>query len=652
MANPLDPMTADKTLAIDGSESDCQTSIAIQLQTLAIDGSESDCQTSIAIQLQVSSNDNQLDPTFNSLLIPGYLLVKNCDDSSTYHLQQTVMQIEVQSDPHDIHVLPISVANSSHNHMTVTTDDNTNQSVKPIKSTLKKDKKTRNNCLPSDDNSTANQTNDKLLPKKSGIDKNGRKIPPSRLLQTNCPVCDKQFKKTYLANPLDPMTADKTLAIDGSESDCQTSIAIQLQVSSNDNQLDPTFNSLLIPGYLLVKNCDDSSTYHLQQTVMQIEVQSDPHDIHVLPISVANSSHNQMTVTTDDNTNQSVKPIKSTLKKDKKTRNNCLPSDDNSTANQTNDKLLPKKSGIDKNGRKIPPSRLLQTNCPVCDKQFKKTYLKEHMKVHDNHRPYKCLICGKTYRWRTLLRNHKKTHLSDNPFTCPVCGLRMSSKFSVQQHVLKSHDNSNKSYECNECDKKYVTIHQLRAHQKYHKTDRTRHRRIHKGEENSIDVRLKCSACGLICHSKTHYTAHQRIHTGEKPFVCETCGKTFRQIAQLNQHRIVHTELRPFSCNLCDRTFRCRSNLRLHLDHHNGQRRHQCTHCDQKFFSYPNMLKHIRRKHLGLLPFKCLLCENKSFCEKQELESHMRMHSGEKRPKPKRKRLPLPVPQTNANTEL
>ena len=127
----------------------------------------------------------------------------------------------------------------------------------------------------------------------------------------------------------------------------------------------------------------------------------------------------------------------------------------------------------------------------------------------------------------------------------------MSSKFSVQQHVLKVHENAEKKFQCAKCSKKYVTIHQLRAHEKFHSKDRTRqcefcgkiykhiaslerHRRLHKGEESSLDLRLKCSSCGLICHSKTHYTAHQRIHTGEKPFVCETCGKRYRQVSSFN----------------------------------------------------------------------------------------------------------------------
>lgn len=62
-----------------------------------------------------------------------------------------------------------------------------------------------------------------------------------------------------------------------------------------------------------------------------------------------------------------------------------------------------------------------------------------------------------------------------------------------------------------------------------------------------------------------------------------------------------------------------------------------CQHCGQKFFSYPNMLKHVRRNHLGLRPHQCQICE-KRFCERQELQNHMRTHTGEKKPVSKKKR--------------
>jgi DNA-directed RNA polymerase subunit M/transcription elongation factor TFIIS len=55
-----------------------------------------------------------------------------------------------------------------------------------------------------------------------------------------------------------------------------------------------------------------------------------------------------------------------------------------------------------KTEKKLPPSRLVRVNCPVCNKEFKKTYLKEHMKIHEEDKPYKCLTCGKTYRFSII----------------------------------------------------------------------------------------------------------------------------------------------------------------------------------------------------------------------------------------------------------
>jgi hypothetical protein len=210
-----------------------------------------------------------------------------------------------------------------------------------------------------------------------------------------------------MANPLQVLDPKN-----GCETDCETSITIQLQVSPNDNQIDTNLSSLLIPGYLLIKNCDDSSTYHLQQTVMQIDVKPTDHqniDLVSLqplmqPISATNSSNaltiDSVPVISNESTNQTIRSTKSKQKKKKKTSKSetFLPSDGNSKVCKNNENLGTD-GQTDKSGHRVPASRLLRANCSVCDKQFKKTYLREHMKIHDNERPYKCIVCGKTYRY-------------------------------------------------------------------------------------------------------------------------------------------------------------------------------------------------------------------------------------------------------------
>ena len=190
----------------------------------------------------------------------------------------------------------------------------------------------------------------------------------------------------------------------------EPTITLEVQMSSNQNNL----GSILIPGYLLVKSDTDSGTYHLQQTVMQIEVESDQHseqpitqlsaeesviknpvliETHLEPIIVTNDENNELNVnnkrTENNNKNNDIICEKSISPQ--KT------SDSNKKDNQNNEtKVVSTKQKSEKH---LAPSRLVRVNCLVCEKQFKKTYIKEHMKIHQNHKPYKCVICGKTYRY-------------------------------------------------------------------------------------------------------------------------------------------------------------------------------------------------------------------------------------------------------------
>ncbi|XP_073337745.1 uncharacterized protein [Pagrus major] len=106
-----------------------------------------------------------------------------------------------------------------------------------------------------------------------------------------------------------------------------------------------------------------------------------------------------------------------------------------------------------------------------------------------------------------------------------------------------------KPHSCSECGKRFLHIHHLKNHMRFH-------------------VRQKapffCSVCGQECLYKSHLKIHMRTHTGEKPFPCPVCGKKYAHKASMQSHMAVHTVNKQYTCQACDRSFGWYTELKYH----------------------------------------------------------------------------------------
>lgn len=106
-------------------------------------------------------------------------------------------------------------------------------------------------------------------------------------------------------------------------------------------------------------------------------------------------------------------------------------------------------------------------------------------------RPFKCNICGRSYRHAGSLLNHKNTHKTGH-FTCSYCAKPFSNPMALRNHT-----------------------------------------RIHTQKKKYV-----CPTCGKAFRLSSILYNHQKIHArGVAHYSCQTCGKSFQGKSGLKRHR-------------------------------------------------------------------------------------------------------------------
>ena len=82
--------------------------------------------------------------------------------------------------------------------------------------------------------------------------------------------------------------------------------------------------------------------------------------------------------------------------------------------------------------------------CLICNQSFgQKGYLKIHSQtVHENVKPFTCLICKQSFGQKGCLERHTQAvHENFRPFTCLICNQTFRWKGSLKSQIQMVHEN-------------------------------------------------------------------------------------------------------------------------------------------------------------------------------------------------------------------
>jgi uncharacterized Zn-finger protein len=163
------------------------------------------------------------------------------------------------------------------------------------------------------------------------------------------------------------------------------------------------------------------------------------------------------------------------------------------------------------------------------------------------------------------LNKHIVVH-EEPKFQCSFCSKKFNRNFCLQQH-LKLHEN-NRPFGCNTCGKSFVTKYKLDVHEQviiavlvkiFAKANNNFLLQTH-----ILGWKHMCDICGSQFRQKSTLILHIRRHTQEGLHLCSFCNKSYVKQYDLQRHILTHSNTRDFLCDACGKDFKTPGDLHDH----------------------------------------------------------------------------------------